>query len=114
MKNQVCLFFYVNGQFLIHGCDLAEAESYGDFLIYPGSHFEIWDRYYAGRYHVDYDFFPRGRVAYSKSRQTFQILSDRCIAAEVQRFAREHYDRPFTLGLDEHYQCRRCNKEYVI
>lgn len=57
-QNQVSLFFYVNGQFLIHGCDLADAENYGDFLIYPDSHFEIWEKYYAKRYPVDFDFFP--------------------------------------------------------
>lgn len=113
-QNQVCLFFYVNGQFLIHGCSLSEAENYGDFLVYPDSHFEIWDKHYAKRYPVDFDFYPRGRVAYRKSTQTFQILYDRCIEKEMQKFAAEHYDGNVTFGLDEHYQCHRCNKDYVV
>ena len=73
--NQVCLFFYVNGQFLIHGCELKDAETYGDFLIYPGSHFDVWESNYAKRYSVDFDYYPRGRVAYRKTNRTFQILT---------------------------------------
>ena len=60
----VCLFFYVKGKFIIHGYTLAEAETYGDFLIYPGGHFDIWEDNYYKNYGVDYDYFPRGRVAY--------------------------------------------------
>ena len=113
-QNQVCLFFYVDGQFLIHGCDLADAENYGDFLICPDSHFEIWENHYALQYHVDFDFYPRGRVAYHKSSQTFQILYDRCIGSEIQHFAETHYSGTVSLGYDKHYQCHSCNQNYVI
>ena len=40
----VCLFFYVKGNFLIHGCKLEQAENYGDFIVYSDSHLKIWDR----------------------------------------------------------------------
>lgn len=113
-KNRVCIFFYVNGQFLIHGCELADAENYGDFLICPHSHFEIWEKYYAQKYSVDFDFFPRGRVAYHKDRQVFQILYDRCIDREVREFAATDYPPDTMLGHDEHYQCHRCNQNYVV
>ena len=113
-QNQVCLFFHVNGQFLIHGCDLSEAESYGDFLIYPGSHFEIWEKHYAEKHSVEFDFFPRGRVAYNRNKQEFQILYDRCIESEIHEFAGSRYSGKISLGYDEHYQCHRCNKDYVI
>lgn len=113
-QNQVSLFFYVNGQFLIHGCDLADAENYGDFLIYPDSHFEIWEKYYAKRHPVDFDFFPRGRVAYNKNTQVFQILYDRCIDGEIQKFTEDSYTENVSLGYDEHYQCHRCNENYVV
>lgn len=111
-QNQVCLFFYVNGQFLVHGCELKEAEEYGGFLIYPGGHYEIWEKHYAKKYMVDYDFFPRGRVAYQKSTQSFQILYDRCIEQEVRAFAAENYQGKTVFGYDEHYQCSRCNQFY--
>lgn len=113
-QNQVCLFFYVNGQFLVHGCELENAEKYGDFLIYPGGHYDIWERHYAKRYHVDYDYFPRGRVAYNNVKQEFQILFDHCIEDRMPQFAKEHYSGAFSLGFDEHYQCHKCNSEYVV
>lgn len=113
-KNQVCLFFYVNGEFLVHGCSLEAAECYGDFLIYPDSHFEIWEKHYAKRYGVDFDYFPRGRVAYRKTEGAYQILYDRCIEAQVRQWAASAYDAPVTFGLDEHYQCRRCNRHYAM
>ena len=114
LQDQACVFFYVNGQFLIHGCDLEHAEKYGDFLICPDSHFDIWDRYYAGRYHVEYDYYPRGRVAYDQVRQEFRILYDRCIADKMRQFAQERYTGAVSFGLDEHYRCRKCNKGYII
>lgn len=50
--NSVCLFFYVKGKFLLHGCSIDEAE--------------------------------------------------------------EYYGGEAVLELDEHYQCRKCNKGYVV
>jgi len=111
--NQVCLFFYINGKFLVHGCDLEDAEHYGDFLVYSDSHFEVWEKHYAKRYHVDFDYFPRGRVAYRKTDGVFQILYDKCLDAVIQEFAKG-YTAPVTLGYDEHYQCHKCNPHYVI
>lgn len=111
-KNQVCLFFFIKGCFLIHGCEINEAENYGDFMIYPQSHFEIWQEEYADRYPVEFDFFPRGRVAYRKSDNTYQILYDRCIGEQIEELV-AMYDGKVTLGYDEHYQCYMCNQNYV-
>lgn len=112
--NEVCLFFYVNGKFLIHGCSLEEAEHYGDFLVYPQSHFEIWEAHYARRYPVDFDYFPRGRVAYRKNDDTFQILYDRCLEERIRDFVNANYTGKVSLGYDEHYQCHMCNENYVV
>ena len=112
-KNKVCVFFYVNGQFLIHGCELKDAEVYGDFLIYPKSHFEIWERRYAKRYQVDFDYYPRGRVAYHTKEKRFHILYDQCVEKVIHALAEQIYDEEVLFGLDEHYQCHRCNKEYL-
>jgi hypothetical protein len=104
----------VYGEVLVHGCSLEAAERYGDFLIYPDSHFEIWDKHYAKRYRVDFDYFPRGRVAYRKTEGAYQILYDRCIEAQVRQWAAGAYDAPVTFGLDEHYQCSNCNHDYAM
>lgn len=113
MKNNVCLFFYVNGKFIIHGCGLEQAESYGDFLIYSEGHYDVWNENYADKYGVEFDYFPRGRVAYRKSTDTFEILYDKCISAKIVEFANEYYDKKVTFGLDEHYQCHMCNSDYI-
>ena len=113
MKNNVCLFFYVNGKFLIHCSSLEEAENYGDFLIYSGGHYDIWNENYADKYGVEFDWFPRGRVAYRKSTDTFEILYDRCIGEKIYEFAKELYDGNVTFGFDEHYQCHLCNDDYI-
>lgn len=113
-KDQVCLFFCVDGEFLVHGCDLKDAEPYGDFLIYPKSHFEIWTSNYERQYGVDFDYFPRGRVAYCKRTGQFQVLYDRCLDDAIRDFVDAQYTKEVSLGYDEHYQCHRCNRDYVI
>ena len=113
-KNQVCLFFYVNGQFLVHGCELELAEEYGEFLIYPKSHFEIWEKIHSKQYSVDFDYYPRGRVAYNKDNRKFHILYDPCIEKVIHVLAEQGYGEKVVFGLDEHYQCHRCNEMYVI
>ena len=78
--NMVNLFFKVNNKFLIHKCENEVAEKYGDFLNFPESHMEIWEKFYAKKYHVDFDYFPRGRVVYninekSKAVSLFKFLN---------------------------------------
>ena len=114
MQNHVCLFFYVKGEFLIHSCDLSKAEPYGDFLVFPDSHFEIWEKHYARRYPVDFDYFPRGRVAYRKNDQTFLIHYDHCLDPVIHKLVEAHYTENIILGYDEHYQCHKCNPTYII
>lgn len=113
MDFKVGLFFYVNGKFLLHGCSLEEAEPYGDFLVYSDSHLEVWEKNYHNRYGVDFDFFPRGRVAYRKSTQTYQILYDRCIGDNIQQLVDLYGEEAVSLGYDEHYQCHMCNEDYI-
>ena len=102
-KNQACLFFYVQGEFLIQGCSLEEAEQYGDFLVYPDSHFEIWERYYYDKYGVDFDFFLRGRVPYSKKEKKYYLYYDSCIENEIQVFMDLYLLEDVLLKYDEHY-----------
>ena len=113
IKNHVCLFFYVHRKFLIHGCELEDAERYGDFLIYPESHFDIWEKYYSKQYGVDFDFFPRGRVAYRRGDNTFLLYYDRCIGENIHMLV-STYDGKISLGYDEHYRCHKCNPSYIV
>ncbi len=111
---EVGLFFYVNGRFLFHGCELDEAENYGDFLVYPDSHFEVWNRHYSKNRGVDFDYFPRGRVAFRKSDETFLIYCDRCIKDKMLPLIEEYEGEKVEIVHDEHYQCHECNEDYII
>ncbi len=115
MKNMICLYFYVNGKFLVHGCSLEQAENYGDCLTYPESHFNIWIKNYEDKYGVEFDWFPRGRVVYRKSTDTFEILYDKCISEQIGEFAKEYYDndKNVIFNLDDHYVCHMCNPDYI-
>ena len=113
-EKQVGLFFYVNGKFLLHYCDLKDAENYGNFLIYSDSHFDIWEKYYYSKFHVDFDFFPRGRIAYHKSNNTFLIYYDKCIKHNIDEILNKYIGCNTELSLDEHYQCHKCNKNYIL
>jgi len=110
---QVGLFFYVNGKFLLHNCDLKDAENYGNFLIYPESHFDIWNKLYYSKFYVDFDFFPRGRIAYRKSDNTFLIYYDKCLEHDIDEILNKYIGCKTELSLDEHYQCHRCNSGYI-
>lgn len=108
----VGVFFFVQGNFTFDGCPLSEAEQQGDFLIYPKSHFDVWNRYRYLKYldnrtEVNYDYFPRGRVVYRKSDDTFIIYYDKCVEDEIHRITRDYSDYNFKMEPDEHYFCHR-------
>ena len=110
----VCLFFYVKGKFLISGCMLKDAEVYGDFMVYPDSHWEVWDKLYYEKMGVDFDFFPRGRVAYNVLEKKYYVYFDTCIQEQIKEFAEMYYSGEANLVTDEHYQCHNCNQGYVV
>lgn len=114
MMNKVGLFFYVNGDFLFHGCKLDDAEHYGEFLIYSESHYDIWEEHYEYQYQVDFDFYPRGRIVYRKTDDTFIIYYDQCIEMDIVKLKAQYAEKNVVLTLDEHYQCHMCNLFYVI
>lgn len=109
----VGLFFCVEGEFLWHMVSLESAEHYGDFLVGSESHFEVWENWYHDFYQVDYDYYPRGRVVYRKSDGTYLVYYDRCIEDEVKMQLDTVGSRVVFLT-EEHYQCHKCNKNYVL
>ena len=40
------IFFYINGKFEFHTCELDAAELYGNFLVYPSGHYDLWNNEY--------------------------------------------------------------------
>lgn len=115
---KVGLFFFFNNDFAFTGCDLTDAQEYGDFLVYDESHYAAWERFSGdalvdGR-RVDYDYFPRGRVTYRKSDDTFIIYYDKCIEKEIKRLAKNYDGRNVLFALDEHYCCHNCNPDYTF
>lgn len=108
------LFFCAEGMLLFHGCSLAEGEKYGDFLNYPRSHYDVWDERYFEKYGVDFDYFPRGRVVYRKTDDTYLIYYDKCMEADAEEVIRLYEGRNVETGYDEHYQCHMCNSDYVL
>lgn len=108
----VGIFFYIKDKLYLHTCILAEAESYGDFLVFPYSHDQIWRECYQKIYLVDFDFFPRGRIVYCVSESSFWIYKDCCIPKKALNNVKT------TLGktiekFDEHYVCNQCSKVYA-
>ena len=108
------LFFYVKGKLLFHGCSIDEGEHYGDFINYPESHFDIWNQNYLNKYGVDFDYYPRGRVVYRKADDTFIIYYDKCMEAAISLVTEKYADKKSKTEYDEHYQCFKCNSNYII
>ena len=86
-NNQIgpSLFFCVNGKLLFHYTNLEHSEKYGDFYNYPYSHFQIWMKYYEEKYKVDFDFYPRGRVVYRITDDTYLIYFDPCMEKYINK-----------------------------
>jgi len=112
----VGLYFYVNGIFAFAGCLLAEAENYGDFLIYSESHYDIWGRLPELNRNgiIPYDYYPRGRIVYRKTDDLFIIYYDRCIEKHLGEIFKDYERVNVKYELDEHYCCHKCNQDYVM
>ena len=106
------LFFLVNGELLLHRCSLNDAEPYGIFLNFPYSHYDIWNDNYEQKYGVEYDYYPRGRVVYRKSDNTYIIYYDKCMEQYVDIVKNKYLGEKIEIGYDEHYQCHICNEDY--
>lgn len=113
-EGYVGLFFCIDGVMKIYADELDKATEYGDYLIYDKSHFEIWYKYLADDYGVDFDYYPRGRVAYRTTDDTFLIFYDRCIEKEAQGIKALTCGGKYEFVTDEHYVCHKCNENYCI
>jgi hypothetical protein len=112
--NQVGLFFIVYNDLFLHSCEFVESEPYGDFLNYPLSHDEIWRENYQKKYHVDFDYYPRGRIVYNISEQRYILYYDGCIENEAKKLQNLFSDNACQISRDEHYQCHKCCEGYIV
>ena len=111
----VLIFFYIEkeNRFLIHKCENEEALKYGEFLNFPESHMEIWDKYYYKKYGVDFDYFPRGRVVYNINKKIYYIYHDKCIK-DLSEILKYYENEKYKICTDYHYKCSKCNKNYLF
>jgi len=112
MDGRVGLFFVVDGQILLYSCPLDEAVRYGEFLDYPFSHDAVWRRALRGKYGVDFDYYPRGRIIYNMPAHRYTVYHDRCCQLAARLIVRDYPKGIADSAHDEHYQCHRCNPRY--
>ena len=99
---------------------IKDAENYGDYSISGSDHYSYWHKLqkcYPKLKDYDYDYFPRGRVVYSKKDNMYYLYLDKCIQDEDSIEAITNKLKipmnSLVIKSDEHYQCHSCNKEYV-
>lgn len=111
----------MNGVLHVESTPLSRAERRGEeFLIHPSDHISYWETVFInmmpGLKGKSYDFFPRGRVAYSIRDDRFLLFHDICIPQEKIAKVMEIMNLPQSntkIGLDSHYRCAGCNGNYV-
>lgn len=62
---------------------------------------------------MDFDYFPRGRVVYNKKEKCYYIYHDKCIE-DLNEILKQYKNENYKILEDFHYQCHKCNKNYVI
>jgi len=103
---------------LAHNVSLSAAETYGDCLTCPLSHYHAWEATKRGKPVLgpltpaakrliamsEYEDWPRGRVVYDRAAGSFIIYADRQIFPHAA-IVRAHFHLPKTAPLqaDPHY-----------
>ncbi len=72
---------------LTAGCSLEVAEPYGDFLIFPDGHYEVWGRWRNIKHPnaalralvraFEYEDWSRGRIVFDRVKERFVLYADR-------------------------------------
>jgi hypothetical protein len=122
MKPRVGIYFVVKGQVLHDSVVLEHAEPYGEALQY-GGHYDFHEVFRSQLpierlfKSMPYDYFPRGRVVHFPNRTMFRVYLDSCLSdADIQKviWTFELGQQTVELEMDEHYQCAKCNRHYLI
>ena len=118
-QGNVGIFFVVNGQPIYDLAPLKNGESYGDTVGF-GGHYEFWENL-VPKNPIEqlfkdhpYDYFPRGRVVYFNQPKRFTVYADPCLKMiDIKNLAAPFELPTYQLARDEHYQCSRCNQEFI-
>lgn len=121
MAARVGIFWCLGQQIIGDAVLLSAAEPYGDALQH-GAHHDFW-RGLKGRSDAErlfkghaYDYYPRGRVVFFRSRQQFRLYVDSCLSAGEQAAVMSYFGLDGTaceIERDAHYQCAQCNRMFV-
>jgi hypothetical protein len=117
---KVGIFWDVNGKVILAGVELSEAEDYGQFKNYPGSHereWRVYQRISAVPRETEYDEPPRGRVVYDTVSERLYLYADPCILQVEAMLNQIRSDLRLPpevkIGPDEHYRCAKCLSQVV-
>jgi hypothetical protein len=112
------IFYYFDQHVHARPEALGKAEVYGELKTTSFSHLEFWENELKKNMPWDYDYFPRGRVVYGLKSRKYTLYIDRCLNdPEIIRSIAAEFGLSGKNGVgvrfDEHYQCHRCNRDYV-
>jgi hypothetical protein len=112
---EVGIMFLVGNKLIFDSTPLSQAGRYADHLIHEPGHIGCWaELIKSGKVpNRDYEEFPRGRVAYNTTTDTFTLFADKCILDRkviVRKiWSRLHIPPKKTkTDTDSHYRCYRC------
>lgn len=122
MSPRVGIYFVVQGEVICDTVLVGQGEPYGEAIEYGGHndfHEQLTpatpkERIFKIR---PYDYFPRGRVVYFPTLNTFRLYADRCLGSDVLRQIAELFHLAGQIVQqegDEHYQCAQCNPNYLL
>lgn len=105
----LAVFWYVDGKF-VGKEDIFDGDSvcqYGDYIQVDLDHFNIWPAYSPSK-HIEYDYYPRGRVMFNAKIHKFVVVADPKIvnSRDIRDKLLDFYGLPNTtiFESDEHYQ----------
>jgi len=101
-----------SGEMFAEGISLREAEDYGDFKIFEGSHYDLWGKAVLAKpnwRNSEYEEIPRGRVVYRKDPKKPEFIV--YLPKRIRKYGNKVIDR-FSLPSgyvrfdmsDEHYR----------
>lgn len=110
MVVKVGIFWFANGK-LISDFKEVEYSEGGQYVNYPYSHFDMWDKLKPYGEKGDFATYPRGRVLYDSFGKEMKIFIDKCITKkqvrELATFVKlDAY--VWKIYYDQHYSCDNC------
>ena len=107
------IFWFVRGEMIADRYEYTlEEKKQSDFIDYPHSHFDMWDKLSNNRFpYADFASYPRGRLLFDVKNGQYLLYLDRCITDEETRKLIQFYGLEkdsYILSRDEHYSCDKC------